>query len=68
MMNETLLDNWKNANLNGLRIKLDELAGLKEHHEWRLKLINDEMEVISYYIGLREGSSDNNIVQESEKH
>ncbi len=56
-MNKTLLDNWKNSDLIGLNRRLSNLESEKSLYDWKLKSVKEEMEVISYYIGLREGQT-----------
>jgi len=56
-MNATLLDNWENANLEGLERRKNELTKEIRSAKWNLENLEDEMTVISYYIGKREGES-----------
>ena len=54
-MNETLLSNWKGANLEGLRRRAKEISKRLDDLKFEEHLLIDEKEVISYYIALREG-------------
>jgi len=54
-MNPTWLDNWKNADLEGLRRRSIELRDEVSLLELKLQVKKDEKEVIWYYIGKREG-------------
>jgi len=54
-MNDVLLDNWKNSNLEGLLRRKEELNKSLSWHKFQVEMDRNELEVIWYYIAIREG-------------